>query len=640
MQQFVNNSFTPETSLFQKFDDPFQNEAFNKATHPANKPTVAKHIFALDSRQRDYNFYPNANSYTIKLPDRYRNVTGLELKAAMLPRTEYNVNSSNKYLDVVIGDYITKIRALNKRGSAIITLNGEPYANNNPTTNIPLIIDPPILSGSHIIPEQAIVEVDLNPDSTIKSYNIINAGSGYSQSNPPKISLADFNSFEVSVGRNYIAKLREGQYTIGGNPQFTDNKNSTSFQSWVPSNLMCEIENAITYSILKDNNVANSTDYCYTRKSWTSVPNTTTPSTATNDYPLLFCSRLMSQYPSLDSYSTTTASRTSPDQYETNSCKYNRIYNTNCLIFKSDALPPGIFTDDVGFEYDVLTYDTISSGNGITKYILYCKLVNPFQQIAGKFWTGLSPTDTNYKLSHWEFMFATGEHNIVNSAGLLGYSKRNYFMNTYNIPIEVSHISGTVNNTTIIPSGLTYSADNDYYMVGDPEYVTLSFRSKYSGSDSEINSRVDSQENSNIDRVFACLIFDTVQPAVLQDVSSGKNDSTIGSLGYDNNNLNSFMNFDNTLNEVKQLTGNTGNQNTSYNRPPGQLKAMKGADFDRKIVEFPQPVAQLTDLSIRFTKFSKLGGQGTDYELYDFQGKEHLLLFEITCGDLMTGRRF
>ena len=67
---------------------------------------------------------------------------------------------------------------------------------------------------------------------------------------------------------------------------------------------------------------------------------------------------------------------------------------------------------------------------------------------------------------------------------------------------------------------------------------------------------------------------------------------------------------------------------------------MKGADFDRKIVEFPQPIAQITDLNIRFTKFAKITGQNTNAELYDFHGKEHLLLFEITCGDLMTGKRF
>ena len=640
MQNFVNNNYTPDISYFHQLDDPSQSEVFNKATHPAYKPIISKHIFAVDSRQRNYNIFPNANNYNIKIPDRYRNVTSIELKAAMLPRTEYNVNSSNKYLDVVIGDYISKIKAFSRTGPAIIKKNGIPYADNNPTTNVPLIIDPPNLSGEHIILEQAVIEVDLNMDSTIKSYNIINPGSGYSNSKPPYISLGDFSEFIVEVGKNYVIELREGQYTIGGNPQFTDSKNSTSFQSWVPSNLLCEMESAMTYAILKENGYGNASDYCYTRQSWTSLSNTSSPSSATKDYPLLFSSRLMSQYPNIDTYSiNASGTRNNPDNYETNCCKYNRIYTTNSLIFKSTTLPTGTFTDDTGFEYDVLTYNVISGDSGPISYILYCKLTDPFQQVGGKFWMGLDSNDSTYKIAHWEFLFASGENHTVNSAGLFGYTKKNYYKGIYNIPIEVIHTIGTNNKTTLISQGVSYSADNDYYLVGDPEYVTLSFRSKY-GDNSSINDRVDSQEDSNIDRVFACLIFDTVQPAVLQDISSGKTDTTIGSFGYDNNSLNSFLNYDNTLNEVKQLTGNTGNQNVSYNRPPGQLKAMKGADFDRKIVEFPQPIAQITDLNIRFTKFAKIIGQNTNAELYDFHGKEHLLLFEITCGDLMTGKRF
>ena len=44
-------------------------------------------------------------------------------------------------------------------------------------------------------------------------------------------------------------------------------------------------------------------------------------------------------------------------------------------------------------------------------------------------------------------------------------------------------------------------------------------------------------------------------------------------------------------------------------------------------------------MSIRFTKFTKWS-QGSSDELYNFHGKEHLLLFEITCSDFMTGKRF
>lgn len=40
----------------------------------------------------------------------------------------------------------------------------------------------------------------------------------------------------------------------------------------------------------------------------------------------------------------------------------------------------------------------------------------------------------------------------------------------------------------------------------------------------------------------------------------------------------------------------------NYNLPKGEVKAMKGADFERKIVEFAAPLANLSWLSIRFRK--------------------------------------
>ena len=43
-------------------------------------------------------------------------------------------------------------------------------------------------------------------------------------------------------------------------------------------------------------------------------------------------------------------------------------------------------------------------------------------------------------------------------------------------------------------------------------------------------------------------------------------------------------------------------------------------------------------MNIRFTKFSR-GAIGSEEELYNFAGREHLLIFEITCADPLTGRR-
>ena len=62
MQNFVNNNYSPEVSYYGQLPDPSQNTPFNKATHPSDKPIISKHIFAVDSRQRDYNLYPQANN--------------------------------------------------------------------------------------------------------------------------------------------------------------------------------------------------------------------------------------------------------------------------------------------------------------------------------------------------------------------------------------------------------------------------------------------------------------------------------------------------------------------------------------------------------------------------------------------------
>ena len=140
MQNFVNDNYDPNVTYFNQLPDPATNEPFNRATHPADKPVVAKHIFAIDSRQRDYDKYPNANNYNMAIPERYRNVTSIELKAAMLPRTEYNVNGSNKYIDFAVGDYISKIQTI---GSNYITKSGKPLE----AGIYKLTIEEPILIG-------------------------------------------------------------------------------------------------------------------------------------------------------------------------------------------------------------------------------------------------------------------------------------------------------------------------------------------------------------------------------------------------------------------------------------------------------------------------------------------------------------
>lgn len=71
---------------------------------PPNKSKlISKHNIVVDSRQRDYTLYPDPNSYLVNLLETYRNVEKIELIAAMVPKTEYNVNSENNLLLLTIG---------------------------------------------------------------------------------------------------------------------------------------------------------------------------------------------------------------------------------------------------------------------------------------------------------------------------------------------------------------------------------------------------------------------------------------------------------------------------------------------------------------------------------------------------------
>jgi len=69
---------------------------------PKKTKVISKHTIIIDSRQRDYNLYPNPNNYYISLFEPQKNVERIELIAVMLPKTEYNVTSQNNLLIVTV----------------------------------------------------------------------------------------------------------------------------------------------------------------------------------------------------------------------------------------------------------------------------------------------------------------------------------------------------------------------------------------------------------------------------------------------------------------------------------------------------------------------------------------------------------
>ena len=84
---------------------PLENTDLSKVERPAptNSKVISKHTIIVDSRQRNYSIYPYPNNYLVELMEPHRNVERIELIAAMMPKTEYNINTENNLLIVNIG---------------------------------------------------------------------------------------------------------------------------------------------------------------------------------------------------------------------------------------------------------------------------------------------------------------------------------------------------------------------------------------------------------------------------------------------------------------------------------------------------------------------------------------------------------
>ena len=248
-----------------------------RVVHPSEKIVIPEHTFVIDSRQRDTSVYPSPSYYTVELGQVYKNITSIELKGSVIPRSSSNVHSTNKYIDFSIGSTVTSIK---------LTGSGSGY------TSAPVVsIDAPLNAG---VQATATAIVNLT-SGTITSIVIGVAGSGYSRSRPPNIYIAGPSTSggrtataSAYVGTLYSAELRTGQYVIGGNPIPPATR---------PTDLIAEIQNAMNYAV-------NGSPY---------QPSSTGP----------FQVRIVSKYPEFG------ATLGTPEYYDTNGCLYNRISITN-----------------------------------------------------------------------------------------------------------------------------------------------------------------------------------------------------------------------------------------------------------------------------------------------------------------------
>ena len=249
------------------------------ATHPSNTVTVGRHIFVVDSRQRDCKAYPTPSYYRIDMGNTFKNISGIELKGCILPKSSYNIHSSNKYIDFAIGNSVTLIT---------ITNGGSGYT-----------VAPAVTISSPTSGTTATATSTINTRGEVSSIAIVVAGSGYSASKPPLITIASPPNSTYAktataiamVGTHYTASLREGNYILGGNP--------TPGTTNLPSGLLLELQNAMNYAVVGGAyNIASVSP---------------------------FVARAVSQYPDLF------ATAGTPEATDTNACPFNRIQITNVL---------------------------------------------------------------------------------------------------------------------------------------------------------------------------------------------------------------------------------------------------------------------------------------------------------------------
>lgn len=680
-----NNFYTPQRSISVTNKGTNNNDY---SVHPSEVPIKeTKHIFAIDSRQRDFSLFPNSNEYSVSVPEYYKNIKSLELKAAIIPKSEYNINSSNNNIPFIIGDFISKV-SINSQ------INNK-FKKTTATVDVPdgTSITFTVSGGS---PTSQAVLNSTTVNGGIGPIIIYYGGSGYTPDDNIKItaSISGYENimdiFSVEVGIRYDAKLREGHYSNTGNPEFYHINNSGTrnvMRSNVPViGLSREIENAMGNAIYS--RITNNTSLTYQRIGWYELPYDTLSSKykigATHqslyDYPAPISVRYVNQYPILERFSTYNINtEKSADYYETNSCNFNRINFTNNLVirFRTDKqlssignigdyiLIDTIFVYKVidyhyigrtGSNYDYLLmlfpygnydsptitsgweiYDVLASWQGITSSSVYGTLSAPNINFFG-----IGATVTITGVSPWHLLFSDPNADI---AGLIGFNRKNY-INGIEIPVIKIQTNSLTNY--LQGAGTTHRTENDWTMYSGPEYVILSFRSKLNNTsstlNSELNDRVDSDQVSNVGRSFACLIFDNNQPAVLQGLTTSRGpdydwcgkQSAEATIRYSQI-LNLSNEYNTTLGipAIKQngriLDSYVGSYNSGLYEYQGITKALKGQDFDLKKIEFNTPVSRLSNISIQFTKFSKVNKQ-TDDELYNFRGREHLLLFEIvTC---------
>ena len=151
----------------------FQARKYNEGKFPKPSEIISgsSHIVVVDSRERDRTKFPSPSKYAIKFSDNYKNITSVELKGSLLPKTEYNIHSGNNKIVFNVEDFITR---------AIIKDGGEGYVDGvygfgavAPNDTLVSVTDPGLTGGINAEVTVTVVR------GSITEVTIADGGSGY-----------------------------------------------------------------------------------------------------------------------------------------------------------------------------------------------------------------------------------------------------------------------------------------------------------------------------------------------------------------------------------------------------------------------------------------------------------------------------
>lgn len=472
---------------------------------PSEMITGSNHILIIDSRERDLQKYPNPARYDITLPQKFKNVTSLELKGSIIPKTEYNVCTENNQIAFNVQNYIT---------SCSIKEPGFGYTNGVYVLNV----SPPAIAGGTTA--QVTVTVTNNQVSLCV---VTTRGSGYLRGNYGGLQIPsagfyknagaylDISSIPTessmyiryksahlvpNVGNELIAILNEGQYDFN-----IPNDSDLGLCREVTRALQAAVDGAINDGFI--------------------VPQAGEPSSGAEYFPY--------------------------------------------------AGAPG----DLGSCFLETSNENASANNRV------CIQHG-------------TPSGGYTQILFLELLWSSALIKYSSAMTLLGYGSS--ISTVQNIPPSpVDQTNGTLNLG--VWESLPVVALNDYSLVNCPLYAILSFYNFPGDAD-----RVEST-NSVLDNSFAIVVFDANSSDV---VFRAPDDSAPGT---------------GTSNWASLLT------------KPGVIKAIKGQDFDTKILSFgPAPIAELSILNITF---KKLNG-----DLFDFHGRDHTLILNIGSNDINSANKW